>query len=91
MIDNEETAIPAAGAGDPGHQGPLLRAKVNMIGILIDMGSADTTDTLQYCMCWQLTRVLGPSLSEIIPPALERSLIERKRTPLATTAEFISA
>jgi hypothetical protein len=67
MIDKEEAAI-AAAVAEAVDQTPL-HAKVNSVGLRIDMGWADTTDALQYCMCWQLTRVLGPSLREKLPPA----------------------
>jgi hypothetical protein len=69
MIDNEEArllAIAAAVAG-AGEQLPL-DARVNIIGSLIDMDQADSIDVRRYCMCWHLTRVLGPSSTKKVSP-----------------------
>ena len=41
-----------------------LDAGVIITGLLVDMGSAESVDCRQHIMCWQLTRVLRPSLSE---------------------------
>jgi hypothetical protein len=76
MINDEEArlhAIAAAVAG-AGEQLPL-DARVNIIGSLIDMDQADSIDVRRYCMCWHLTRVLGPSLSETIRPAVVRAVV----------------
>ncbi|HEX2301027.1 MAG TPA: hypothetical protein VHH34_21385 [Pseudonocardiaceae bacterium] len=71
MIDNEEVAAAVAGAVG---QAPL-DAGVNLTGLLIDMDRADSVDSRRYFMCWQLTRVLAPSLAEKVSPALARKVI----------------
>lgn len=55
-----------------------LDAGANITGLLIDMGCAHEGDFRQHFMCWQLTRVLGPSLTEMVPPAIVRRLAKQK-------------
>src|SRR5919199_5109720 len=54
-----------------------LDAGVNITGLLGDMGSAERVDYRQHFMCWQLTRVLRPSLSEKVAPAVVRSVVKQ--------------
>jgi hypothetical protein len=54
-----------------------LAAGVNITGLLVDMGSAKSVDCRQHFMCWQLTRVLRPSLSEKVAPAVVRSVVKQ--------------
>ena len=54
-----------------------LDAGVNITGLLVDMGSAESVDCRQHIMCWQLTRVLRPSLSEKVAPAVVRSVVKQ--------------
>jgi len=49
-----------------------LDAGVNITGLLIDIELADDGDCRRHFMCWHLTRALGPSLSELVPPAVVR-------------------
>ena len=69
MIDNEEAGLDpiAAAVAGAGEQLPL-DARVNIMGSLIDTGQADSIDVRRYCMCWHLTRVLGPSLTKKVSP-----------------------
>ncbi|MGH3831807.1 MAG: hypothetical protein ACRDRS_15395 [Pseudonocardiaceae bacterium] len=55
-----------------------LDAGANITGLLIDMGCAHDVDFRRHFMCWQLTRVLSPSLTEIVPPAVVRGLAKQK-------------
>jgi hypothetical protein len=54
-----------------------LDAGVNITGLLVDIGSAESVDYRQHFMCWQLTRVLRPSLSEKVTPAVVRSVVKQ--------------
>ena len=54
-----------------------LDAGVNITGLLADMGSAESVDYRQHFMCWQLTRVLRPSLSEKVAPAVVRGVVKQ--------------
>lgn len=54
-----------------------LNAGVNLTGLLIDIECADDEDFRRHFMCWQLTRVLSPSLTEMVPPAAARELASR--------------
>ena len=54
-----------------------LDAGVNITGLLVDLGSADSVDYRQHLMCWQLTRVLRPSLTEKLPPAVVRNVVKQ--------------
>lgn len=56
-----------------------LDAGVNITGLLVDMGSAQSVDFRQHFMCWQLTRVLRPSLTEKVSPAVVRSVAQQER------------
>jgi hypothetical protein len=49
-----------------------LDAGANITGLLIDMESADSADSRRHFMCWHLTRMLGPSLTEMVPPTIIR-------------------
>lgn len=75
MSCNEEVVAAVAGAVD---QAPL-DAGVNLTGLLIDMDRADSVDSRRYFMCWQLTRVLAPSLAEKVPPDVARKVVNGKR------------
>lgn len=75
MTGNEEFAAAVAGAVG---QAPL-DAGVNLTGLLIDMDRADSIDSRRYFMCWQLTRVLAPTLTEKVSPALARKVINGKQ------------
>jgi hypothetical protein len=55
-----------------------LDAGVNITGLLVDIGNADSVDYRQHLMCWQLTRVLRPSLTEMVPPAVIRRVVEQE-------------
>lgn len=55
-----------------------LDAGVNITGLLVDMGSADSVDFRQHLMCWQLTRVLRPSLAEKVQPSVVRSVVDQQ-------------
>jgi hypothetical protein len=58
-----------------------LDAGVNITGLLVDIGSADSVDYRQHFMCWHLTRVLRPSLTEKVPPAVVRSVVDQETAP----------
>ncbi|MBV8542143.1 MAG: hypothetical protein JO063_07620 [Pseudonocardiales bacterium] len=51
-----------------------LDAGVNITGLLVDIECADDADFRRYFMCWHLTKVLGPSLTEMVPPAVVRAV-----------------
>lgn len=75
MIGNDDTefravAAAVAGAADQAR----LESGVNMTGLLLDMGTADTPDVRRYFLCWQLTRSLAPSLAELVPSAVVREV-----------------
>lgn len=53
-------------------------AGVYITGLLADIDMADDLDFRQHFMCWHLTRVLGPSLTEMVPPAVVRGLAGRE-------------
>jgi hypothetical protein len=55
-----------------------LDAGVNITGLLVDINSADSVDYRQHFMCWHLTRVLRPSLTEKVPPAVVRSVVDQE-------------
>lgn len=55
-----------------------LDAGVNITGLLVDIDSAESVDYRQHFMCWHLTRILRPSLSEKVPPAVVRSVVEQE-------------
>ena len=57
-----------------------LDAGVNITGLLIDIDSANDVDCRQHFMCWHLTRVLRPSLTELVSPAVVRSAVRREKT-----------
>ncbi len=52
-----------------------LDAGVNIAGLLVDLNVAVDADCRQLFMCWQLTRVLGPSLAEKVPPPVVRGVV----------------
>lgn len=58
-----------------------LGAGVNITGLLVDIDSAGSVDYRQHFMCWQLTRVLRPSLTENVPPAVVRSVVDQETAP----------
>jgi hypothetical protein len=51
---------------------------VNITGLLVDLGSAENMDFRQHFMCWQLTRVLRPSLAEKVSPSVVRSVVDQQ-------------
>ncbi|MGH3695548.1 MAG: hypothetical protein ACRDRX_16435 [Pseudonocardiaceae bacterium] len=61
-----------------------LDAGVNIAGLLVDLGVAVDTDCRQLFMCWHLTRVLGPSLTEMVPPSVVRSVIQHGQRATTT-------
>lgn len=58
-----------------------LDAGVNITGLLVDINSAGSVDYRQHFMCWQLTRVLRPSLTENAPPAVVRRVVDQETAP----------
>jgi hypothetical protein len=57
-----------------------LDAGVNITGLLVDIDSTDSSDYRQHFMCWHLTRVFRPSLTEKVPPAVVRSVVDQETT-----------
>ena len=58
-----------------------LNAGVNITGLLVDMDSADSVDYRQHFMCWHPTSVLRPSVTEKVPPAVVRSVVDQEAVP----------
>jgi hypothetical protein len=58
-----------------------LDAGVNITGLLVDIDSAGSVDYRQHFMCWQLTRVLRPSLTENVSPAVVRRVVDQETAP----------
>ena len=78
MIDSGEAESRAITGAVRGAIGQVrLDAGVNITGLLVDMGSAESVDYRQHFMCWQLTRVLRPSLTEKVSPAVVRSVVQQ--------------
>jgi hypothetical protein len=78
MINSGEAESRAVAGAVRGAIGQArLDAGVNITGMLVDMGSAESVDYRQHFMCWQLTRVLRPSLSEKVAPAVVRSVVKQ--------------
>ena len=78
MIDSGEAQSRAVAGAVRGAMGQArLDAGVNITGLLVDIGSAESVDYRQHFMCWQLTRVLRPSLTEKVPPAVVRSVVKQ--------------
>jgi hypothetical protein len=78
MIDSGEAESRAVAGAVRGAMGQArLDAGVNITGLLVDIGSAESVDYRQYFMCWQLTRVLCSSLTEKVPPAVVRSVVKQ--------------
>jgi hypothetical protein len=85
MIDSGEAESRAVAGAVRGAIGWVrLDAGVNITGLLVDMGSAESVDYRQHFMCWQLTRVLRPSLTEKVPPAVVRSVVKQETARLRT-------
>jgi hypothetical protein len=79
MIDSGEAESRAVVAAVKGAIGQArLDAGVNITGLLVDIGSAESVDCRQHLMCWHLTRVLRPSLTEKVPSAVIRSVVEQE-------------
>jgi hypothetical protein len=79
MIDSGEAESRAVAGAVKGAIGQArLDAGVNITGLLVDIGNADSVDYRQHLMCWHLTRVLRPSLTEMVPPAVVRSVLEQE-------------
>jgi hypothetical protein len=89
MINSGEAESRAVARAVRGALGQArLDAGVNITGLLVDMGSAESVDYRQHFMCWQLTRVLRPSLSEKVAPAVVRSVV--KQDTARSRTEFLS-
>jgi hypothetical protein len=85
MIDSGEAESRAVAGAVRGAIGQArLDAGVNITGLLVDIGSAESVDYRQHFMCWQLTRVLRPSLTEKVPPAVVRSVVDQQTAPSRT-------
>ena len=79
MIDSGEAESRAvAGAVKSAIGQARLDAGVNITGLLVDIDRADSMDYRQHFMCWHLTRVLRPSLTEKLPPAVVRSVADQE-------------
>ncbi len=79
MIDSGEAESRAvAGAVKSAIGQARLDAGVNITGLLVDIDLADSMDYRQHFMCWHLTRVLRPSLTEKVPPAVVRSVVDQE-------------
>ncbi len=79
MIDSGEAESRAvAGAVHSAISQTRLDAGMNLTGLLVDIDSADSVDYRQHLMCWQLTRVFRPSLTEKVPPTVVRRVVEGK-------------
>lgn len=79
MIDSDEAESRAIAGAVKGAIGQTRRdAGVNITGMLVDIGNAESVDYRQHLMCWHLTRVLRPSLIEKVPPAVIRSVVEQE-------------
>ncbi len=79
MIDSSEAESRAVAEAVKGAIGQgRLDAGVNVTGLLVDIGHATSVDYRQHLMCWHLTRVLRPSLTEKVPPAVVRSVVEQE-------------
>ncbi len=77
MINSGEAESRAVAGAVRGAIGQArLDAGVNITGLLVDMGSAESADFRRHFMCWQLTRVLRPSLGEKVAPAVVRSVVK---------------
>lgn len=75
MIHSDEAEFRAVVSAVKGVIGQArLDAGANLTGVLIDMERADSVDSRRHFMCWHLTRVLGPSLTEMVPPAVIRTV-----------------
>ncbi len=80
MIGSGEAESRAVAGAVKGAVGQVrLNAAVNIAGLLIDIDRADGMDCRQYFMCWHLTRMLRPSLTEMVPPAVVRSVVSEIR------------
>jgi hypothetical protein len=87
MIDSGEAESRAVAGAVRGAMGQArLDAGVNITGLLVDIGSAESGDYRQHFMCWQLTRVLRPSLTEKVPPAVVRSVVKQDTAQRRTIA-----
>ena len=85
MINSGEAESRAVAGAVRGAIGQArLDAGVNIAGLLVDMGSAESVDYRQHFMCWQLTRVLRPSLTEKVAPAVVRSVVKQDTARLHT-------
>lgn len=79
MINSGEAESRAVAGAVRGAMGQIrLDAAVNITGLLVDMGSAESVDYRQHFMCWQLTTVLRPSLAEKVAPAVVRGVVARE-------------
>lgn len=63
-----------------------LDAGVNIAGLLVDLdvAVAADSDSRQLFMCWHLTRVLGPSLTEMLPPPTVRRVVSHGTETMAS-------
>lgn len=82
MIGSGEAESRAVAGAVKGAVGQVrLDAGVNITGLLVDINRADVVDCRQHFMCWQLTRMFGPSLTEMVPPAVVRSVVGDETVP----------
>ncbi|MGH4026819.1 MAG: hypothetical protein ACRDRV_19780 [Pseudonocardiaceae bacterium] len=89
MSYNDEAELCAVQTAVAGAVGQArLDAGVNLTGLLIDMDRADSIDCRRFFMCWQLTRVLAPSLAEKVSPAVVRHVLGRISEKQQSTPEF---
>lgn len=85
MIDSGEADSRAIAGAVRGAIGQArLDAGVNITGLLVDMGSAESVDYRRHFMCWQLTRVLRPSLTEKVPAVVVRRVVKQETARLRT-------
>ncbi len=82
MIGSGEAESRAVAGAVKGAVGQFrLDAGVNITGLLVDIDRADSVDCRQHFMCWHLTRILGPSLTEMVLPAVVRSVVSECTVP----------
>lgn len=84
----ESRAVVSAVRGAVGQA--RLDAGVNITGLLIDLESADVMDFRRYFMCWHLTRVLRPSLTEMVPLSVVRRVTRKDLPPVQPHGDTVS-
>jgi hypothetical protein len=92
MILSDETESRAVVRAVQGAVGQArLDAGVNMTGLLIDIDSAAGMDFRRHFMCWQLTRVLRPSLTELVPLSVVRRVTCKDLPPVQPHGDTVSS